>query len=162
MRRHSKNLTLGKDRELWEHNKNNKTRRKPGTTFILKQSAGSSGRALKRTNRGSGSNPLPSINKSLCSETGHIIKMEKYTIARWEGDEYIIEKEGKPIGETLTQRRAESILLWLKTSGELEFNEWKKGFIEEIFEEMEKHLIGNKIKYGDVVRIIKQKSGFEE
>ena len=34
----------------------------------------------------------------------------------WEDDEYIIEKEGKPIGSTLTKRRAESILLWLRTT----------------------------------------------
>ena len=41
----------------------------------------------------------------------------KFTKSRWEADEFIIEVDGKPVGETLTDRRADSILEWLETSG---------------------------------------------
>ena len=44
----------------------------------------------------------------------------------------------------------ENALLWAKDV---------KEFIEKCFEEMEKRLIGNKIKYGDVVSIIKKRAG---
>ena len=37
-------------------------------------------------------------------------------MAHWEGDEYIIEQDGNPVGETLTKRRAESILAWLQSA----------------------------------------------
>ena len=45
------------------------------------------------------------------------MEKHKFTMSIWEGNEYIIEMDGKPIGETLTKRRAESILLWLEISG---------------------------------------------
>lgn len=43
--------------------------------------------------------------------------MEEWKIEHWEGDEYVITNNTGVIGETLNKRRAESILLWLKTSG---------------------------------------------
>lgn len=42
--------------------------------------------------------------------------MEMYTIAHWEGNEYIIKQNGISVGETLTKRRAESILAWLQSA----------------------------------------------
>ena len=45
------------------------------------------------------------------------MEQHKFTMARWEGDEFIIEADGKPVGGTLTERRAEAILDWLLTSG---------------------------------------------
>lgn len=45
------------------------------------------------------------------------MEKHKFTMSIWEDNEYIIEKDGKPIGSTITKTNAESILLWLETSG---------------------------------------------
>ena len=39
-----------------------------------------------------------------------------FTMSIWEGNEYVIEADGKPIGGALTKRSAEAILEWLNTS----------------------------------------------
>ena len=38
----------------------------------------------------------------------------KVTLDRWEGDEFIIVINGKPIGSTLTKGQGEIILRWLE------------------------------------------------
>ena len=40
--------------------------------------------------------------------------MENLKLEHWEGDEYIIEFKGKPVGCTLTKANGTAILHWLK------------------------------------------------
>jgi len=66
-----------------------------------------------------------------------------------------MEKEFKTLSEKRFLARYKSKTKWNAYYPEEDIKE----FIKKNFEDMEKKLIGNKIKYGDVVRIIKSNAG---